>query len=165
MAAYDNLLANVPTDLWIGGKWKKSSDCARFDVIDPATERKVADVASASIDDAKAALDAAAAAFPAWAARKPRERGEILRKSYELIMRDAERLAKLITIENGKALSDSRGEVAYAAEFFRWYAEEGVRNLGVNGMAPSSGARRVVQHKPAGVAVLVAPGDFPAAVG
>ena len=104
MAAYDNLLANVPTDLWIGGKWKKSSDGARFDVIDPATEQKIASVASASIDDAKAALDAAQGAFPAWAAKKPRERGEILRKAYELIMRDAERLAKLITIENGKAL-------------------------------------------------------------
>jgi succinate-semialdehyde dehydrogenase/glutarate-semialdehyde dehydrogenase len=151
MAAYDNLLANVPTDLWIGGKWKKSSDGARFDVIDPATERKIADVASASIDDAKAALDAAQAAFGPWAAKKPRERGEILRKAYELIIRDAERLAKLITIENGKALSDSRGEVAYAAEFFRWYAEEGVRNLGVNGMAPASGARMFVHHKPAGI--------------
>jgi succinate-semialdehyde dehydrogenase/glutarate-semialdehyde dehydrogenase len=164
MAAYDNLLANVPTDLWIGGKWKKASDNARFDVIDPATEQKIASVASASIDDAKAALDAAQAAFPAWAAKKPRERGEILRKAYELIMRDAERLAKLITIENGKALSDSRGEVAYAAEFFRWYAEEGVRNLGVNGVAPSSGARIFVHHKPAGLAVLVTPWNFPAAM-
>jgi len=164
MAAYDNLLANVPTDLWIGGKWKKASDGARFDVIDPATERKVADVASASVDDAKAALDAAQAAFGPWAAKKPRERGEILRKAYELIMRDAERLAKLITIENGKALSDSRGEVAYAAEFFRWYAEEGVRNLGMNGTAPSSGARIFVHHKPAGIAVLVTPWNFPAAM-
>jgi succinate-semialdehyde dehydrogenase/glutarate-semialdehyde dehydrogenase len=164
MAAYDNLLANVPTDLWIGGKWKKSSDNARFDVIDPATEQKIASVASASVDDAKAALDAANAAFPAWAAKKPRERGEILRKAYELIMRDAERLAKLITIENGKALSDSRGEVAYAAEFFRWYAEEAVRNLGQNGIAPASGARMFVHHKPAGIAVLVTPWNFPAAM-
>src|ERR1700751_5067969 len=161
---YDNLLANVPTDLWIGGKWKKSSDNSRFDVIDPATEQKIASVASTSIDDAKAALDAAQAAFPAWAARKPRERGEILRKAYELIMRDAERLAKLITIENGKALSDSRGEVAYAAEFFRWYAEEAVRNIGQNSVAPSSGARILVHHKPAGVAVLVTPWNFPAAM-
>ena len=164
MAAYDNLLANVPTDLWIGGKWKKSSDNARFDVIDPATEQKIASVASASVDDAKAALDAAQAAFEPWAAKKPRERGEILRKAYELIIRDAERLAKLITIENGKALSDSRGEVAYAAEFFRWYAEEGVRNLGVNGMAPATGARMFVHHKPAGLAVLVTPWNFPAAM-
>jgi succinate-semialdehyde dehydrogenase/glutarate-semialdehyde dehydrogenase len=163
-ARYDNLLANVPTDLWIGGKWRKSSDGGRFDVIDPATENKVASVASGTVDDAKAALDAAAAAFPGWAAKKPRERGEILRKSFELIMRDQERLAKLITIENGKALSDSRGEVAYAAEFFRWFAEEGVRNIGQNSIAPASGARILVHHKPAGIAVLVTPWNFPAAM-
>ncbi len=161
---YDNLLANVPTDLWIGGKWKKSSDGERFDVTDPATERTIASVASASVEDAKAAIDAAHGAFESWAARKPRERGEILRKAFELIMRDSERLAKLITIENGKALSDSRGEVAYAAEFFRWFAEEGVRNSGDMRMAPSSGARILVHHKPAGVAVLVTPWNFPAAM-
>jgi succinate-semialdehyde dehydrogenase/glutarate-semialdehyde dehydrogenase len=161
---YENLLADVPTDLWIGGKWRKASDGGRFDVIDPATENKIASVASATVEDAKAAVDAAANAFPAWAAKKPRERAEILRKSFELVMRDAERLAKLITIENGKALSDSRGEVAYAAEFFRWFAEEGVRNLGQLYNAPSSGARIVVQHKPAGVAVLVTPWNFPAAM-
>jgi succinate-semialdehyde dehydrogenase/glutarate-semialdehyde dehydrogenase len=161
---YDNLLANVPTDLWIGGKWRKASDNARFDVIDPATENKIASVASASVEDAKAAIDAADAAFEPWAGKKPRERGEILRKAFELIMRDAERLAKLITIENGKALSDSRGEVAYAAEFFRWNAEEAVRNLGDVGRAPSSGARIFVHHKPAGIAVLVTPWNFPAAM-
>jgi succinate-semialdehyde dehydrogenase/glutarate-semialdehyde dehydrogenase len=161
---YENLLANVPTDLWIGGQWRKASDGARFDVVDPATENTVASVASATVDDAKAAVDAADKAFPAWAAKKPRERGEILRKAFELIMRDAERLAKLITIENGKALSDSRGEVAYAAEFFRWNAEEGVRNLGQLYNAPASGARVMVQHKPAGVAVLVTPWNFPAAM-
>ena len=116
---YENLLANVPTDLWIGGKWRKASDGGRFDVIDPATERKIASVASATVEDAIAAVDAAQAAFEGWAARKPRERAEILRKAYELIMRDAERFAKLITLENGKALPDSRGEVAYSAEFFR----------------------------------------------
>jgi succinate-semialdehyde dehydrogenase / glutarate-semialdehyde dehydrogenase len=161
---YDNLLAQVPTDLWIGGKWRKSSDGGRFDVIDPATESTVASVASATVEDAKAALAAAATAFPGWAAKRPRERGEILRKAFELIMRDAERLAKLITIENGKALSDSRGEVAYAAEFFSWYAEEGVRNIGQNSVAPASGARILVHHKPAGIAVLVTPWNFPAAM-
>jgi succinate-semialdehyde dehydrogenase/glutarate-semialdehyde dehydrogenase len=164
MAAYDNLLANVPTDLYIGGKWRKASDNGRFDVIDPATENKVASVASATVDDAMAALDAAEAAFEGWAKKKPRERGEILRKAYDLTMRDAERLAKLITIENGKALSDSRGEVAYAAEFFRWYAEEAVRNVGQISTAPASGARIVAQHKPAGIAVLVTPWNFPAAM-
>jgi succinate-semialdehyde dehydrogenase/glutarate-semialdehyde dehydrogenase len=161
---YENLLADVPTDLWIGGKWRKASDGGRFDVIDPATENTIASVASATVDDAKAAVDAASAAFPGWAAKKPRERAEILRKSFELIMRDAERLAKLITIENGKALSDSRGEVAYAAEFFRWFAEEAVRNLGQISNAPASGARIVAQHRPAGVAVLVTPWNFPAAM-
>jgi succinate-semialdehyde dehydrogenase/glutarate-semialdehyde dehydrogenase len=161
---YDNLLANVPTDLWIGGKWRKSSDNQRFDVIDPATERSIASVASAAVDDAKAAVDAASDAFAGWAGRKPRERAEILRKAYDLIVRDAERFAKLITIENGKALSDSRGEVLYSAEFFRWYAEEAVRNLGQMSRAPATGARILVQHKPAGVAVLVTPWNFPAAM-
>src|SRR3954463_7434164 len=161
---YENLLANVPTDLWIGGQRRKASDGKRFDVIDPATENVVASVASATVDDAKAAVDAASDAFEGWAAKKPRERGEILRKAFDLIMRDAERFAKLITIENGKALSDSRGEVAYAAEFFRWNAEEAVRNVGEVSRAPSSGARIFVHHKPAGIAVLVTPWNFPAAM-
>src|SRR5439155_1282132 len=113
---------------------------------------------------AKAAIDAAHDAFAGWAARKPRERAEILRKAFELIVRDAERFAKLITIENGKALSDSKGEVLYSAEFFRWNAEEAVRNIGQVYMAPASGARVVAQHKPAGVAVLVTPWNFPAAM-
>src|SRR6202790_5612883 len=152
---YENLLAHVPAVLWIGGKWRKASDNQRFDVIDPATEKIITTVASASVEDAKAAVDAASNAFAGWAGRKPRERGEILRKAFEVIMAQSERLAKLITLENGKALSDSRGEVAYAAEFFRWYAEEAVRNIGDVSRAPSSGARIFVQHKPAGVAVLV----------
>src|SRR6516164_1826251 len=135
---YENLLANVPTDLWIGGKWRNASDNARFDVIDPATENLIVSVASASVEDAKTAVDAAQDSFAPWAAKKPRERAEILRKSYEVIMAQAERLAKLITLENGKALADSRGEVAYAAEFFRWYAEEAVRKLGQVSRVPAS---------------------------
>ena len=161
---YENLLANVPTDLWIGGKWRKSSDGQRFDVLDPATENTITTVASATVEDAKAAVDAASAAFPGWAGKKPRERAEILRKAYELIIQDGERFAKLMTLENGKALSDSRGEVAYAAEFFRWFAEEAVRNIGQSYRAPSSGANIYVHHKPAGVAVLVTPWNFPAAM-
>src|SRR5918996_14751 len=133
-------------------------------VIDPATENKITSVASATVEDAKTAVDAASDAFAGWAGKKPRERAEVLRKAYELIMRDAERFAKLITIENGKALSDSRGEVAYAAEFFRWFAEEAVRNLGSTSVAPASGANIYVHHKPAGVGVLVTPWNFPAAM-
>jgi succinate-semialdehyde dehydrogenase / glutarate-semialdehyde dehydrogenase len=161
---YDNLLANVPTDLWIGGKWRQSSDKQRFDVIDPATENKITSVASATVEDAKAAVDAASDAFPGWAAKKPRERAEILRKAYELILQQAERFAKLMTLENGKALADSRAEVVYSAEFFRWNAEEAVRNIGQVSQAPASGARILVQHRPAGVAVLVTPWNFPAAM-
>jgi succinate-semialdehyde dehydrogenase / glutarate-semialdehyde dehydrogenase len=161
---YDNLLANVPTDLYIGGKWRPASDSARFDVIDPATERRIASVASASVEDAKAAVDAASGAFEGWAAGKPRERAEILRKAYELIVHEGERFARIMTLENGKAVSDSRAEVAYSAEFFRWYAEEAVRNIGEVSRAPASGARILVQHKPAGVAVLVTPWNFPAAM-
>jgi succinate-semialdehyde dehydrogenase / glutarate-semialdehyde dehydrogenase len=161
---YDNLLAGVPTDLWIGGTWRKSSDGQRFDVIDPATENTITSVASATVDDAVAALDAASDAFPAWAAKKPRERGEILRKAFELTLRDAERIAKLMTLENGKSLTDARAEMAYAAEFFRWNAEEAVRNLGQFNNAPTSGARTLVHHRPAGVAVMVTPWNFPAAM-
>ena len=161
---YDNLLAGLPTDLYIGGRWRPASDGARMDVVDPATEAVIASVASASVEDAKAAVDAAAAAAGDWAGRKPRERGEILRKAYDLLIQQGERFARLITVENGKSLADARGEVAYAAEFFRWYAEEAVRNIGEVSRAPSSGARIVVQHKPAGVAVLVTPWNFPAAM-
>src|ERR1700730_12295596 len=90
MAMYDNLLANVPTDLWIGGKWRKSSDGARFDVIDPATENKITSVARARLDDRQAAGGAASGAFEGWAGRKPRERAEILRKAFEVIMAQSE---------------------------------------------------------------------------
>jgi succinate-semialdehyde dehydrogenase / glutarate-semialdehyde dehydrogenase len=161
---YDNLLADVPTDLYIGGKWRPASDKQRLDVIDPATEGVIASVASASVEDGIAAVDAANSAFAGWAGRKPRERAEILRKAFELIIQQAERFARLITLENGKALPDARAEVAYSAEFFRWYAEEAVRNIGDVSRAPSSGARILVQHKPAGVAVLVTPWNFPAAM-
>ena len=156
---------DAPTRLYIGGKWRNAADGAEFDVIEPATEKKLAAVASASVEDGMAALDAAEAAFAGWAGRPPRERAEILRRAYELIVARKEPLARLMTRENGKALGDSRGEVAYAAEFFRWYAEEGVRNIGQVSHSPASGARILVHHKPAGIAVLVTPWNFPAAMG
>src|SRR5262249_3254530 len=129
----------------------------RFDVIDPATEETLATVANATVADAKDAVDAAAAALPAWSQRTPRDRAEILRKAYELFVVQKERFARLMTLENGKSLADSRAEAAYAAEFFRWYAEEAPRNIGQVSRAPASGARILVQHKPAGVAVLITP--------
>ncbi len=162
--APEQLLKDVPTDLWIGGRWRAAADGARFDVEDPATERVIASVASATVEDGIAALDAAQAAAPGWAAKAPRERGEVLRRAFELVMRDAERLARIITLENGKGLADARAEIAYAAEFFRWNSEEAVRVIGQASRAPSSGARILVTHKPAGIALLVTPWNFPAAM-
>ena len=137
----------------------------RFDVVNPATEEALASVASAEIADADAALDAAQGAFPEWAARSPRQRSEILRKVFELMTARLPEIARLITLENGKARADAMGEAAYSAEFFRWFSEEAVRADGLIVRAPASGARMVVQHKPAGVATLVTPWNFPAAMG
>jgi succinate-semialdehyde dehydrogenase/glutarate-semialdehyde dehydrogenase len=153
------------TDLYINGEWRPASDGGRFDVVNPADEAVLASVASGTVDDAKSALDAADGAFADWAGRKPRERGEILRKAFELFMGRLDEFAELITLENGKARSDAMGEAAYSAEFFRWYAEEAVRAEGYVQMAPSTGARILVQRKPAGIAVLVTPWNFPAAMG
>jgi succinate-semialdehyde dehydrogenase / glutarate-semialdehyde dehydrogenase len=156
---------DAPTDLYIGGKFRPASDGGRFKVYDPATEAVIAEVADGTTEDAIAAVDAAAAAFDGWANRTPRERGEVLRKAFELFTAKKEYFATLMTRENGKALSDSRAEAVYAAEFFRWYAEEAPRNIGQISRAPSTGARIVVQYKPAGVAVMVTPWNFPAAMG
>jgi succinate-semialdehyde dehydrogenase/glutarate-semialdehyde dehydrogenase len=155
----------TPTQLFIGGRFSDARDGGTFDVIDPATERSLGAVANGTVEDAEAAVEAAAVALPAWAAQAPRARGEILRRAFELIVAQQEPLARLITKENGKALADARAEMAYAAEFFRWYSEEAVRNIGQLSRAPSSGARILVQHKPAGIAVLVTPWNFPAAMG
>jgi len=157
-------ILDVPTRLYIGGEWRDASDGSEFEVHNPATGELLATVASGTTADAIAAVDAAAGAFDDWAARKPRERAEILRRAYEMIVADKERFARLITLENGKALPDSRGEVLYAAEFFRWFAEEAVRNRGEVMRGPASGARMIVHHKPAGVAVLITPWNFPAAM-
>jgi succinate-semialdehyde dehydrogenase/glutarate-semialdehyde dehydrogenase len=153
------------TDLYINGEWRNGANDERFDVLNPATEEVLASVASAEIADADAALDAAQTAFTDWASRKPRERAEVLRKAFELMTARLSDFARLITLENGKAGSDAMGEAAYSAEFFRWFSEEAVRADGLITHAPASGARIVVQHKPAGIAVLVTPWNYPAAMG
>ena len=152
-------------DLYINGVFKSGAENNRFDVINPADESVLASVASAEIADADEALNAAQDAFAHWASRTPRARSEILRKAYELMIERQEEFARLITLENGKAGNDARGEAAYAAEFFRWFSEEAVRVDGLITHAPASGARIVVQHKPAGIAVLVTPWNYPAAMG
>jgi len=153
------------TDLYINGTWVPGAEKARFDVVNPATEEVIASVASAEISDADAALDAAEAAMKDWAARTPRQRSEVLRKAWELMSARLEEFVHYITLENGKARADAMGEATYAAEFFRWFSEEAVRADGMLTHAPASGARIMVQHKPAGLAVLVTPWNYPAAMG
>ncbi len=154
----------VPTQLLIGGDWIDASDGRTFDVDDPATGEVIAVVADGSVDDALAAVAAAEAALPGWSATPPRQRAEVLRRTFELMTERTEQLARLIVRENGKALSDARGEVTYAAEFFRWFAEEAVRVGGDLHTAPAGTNRILVVRQPIGVSVLVTPWNFPAAM-
>ncbi|MCA1774245.1 MAG: NAD-dependent succinate-semialdehyde dehydrogenase [Loktanella sp.] len=165
MTAHDPKFDTLPTDLYIDGSFRPGAEGTRFDVLNPATEQVIASVASAEIADADAALDAAERAMADWAARTPRARSEVLRRAWELMTARLEDFAHLITLENGKARNDAMGEATYAAEFFRWFAEEAVRADGMITHAPASGARIIVQHKPAGLAVLVTPWNYPAAMG
>jgi succinate-semialdehyde dehydrogenase/glutarate-semialdehyde dehydrogenase len=117
----------IPTDLLIGDGWRAAASGKRIDILDPSTEQVLTSVADASVGEGIAAVDAAAMAAAAWAATAPRKRAEILQACFHAMMAEQEWLAQLISLENGKAISDARGEVAYAAEFFRWYGEEAVR--------------------------------------
>jgi len=156
--------SDVATRLAIGGNWRAASSGAVFPVLDPATGETLAEVADATAADGIAAVAAAHAAQPLWAARAPRERGEILRRTFELMLQQKERIAELIVRENGKPLVEAQGEVTYAAEFFRWFAEEAVRNTGSLGTSPSGASRILVLHQPIGVALLITPWNFPAAM-
>jgi len=147
----------------VGGRWRPGT-AGVFAVENPATRELVADVADGTSEDATAAVDAAAEALPAWSALPPRTRSDLLSRVRDLMLRDADELAALIALENGKSLADARGEVVYAAEFFRWYAEEAVRPHGDFGSSPAGGTRTIVTHKPVGVAALVTPWNFPAAM-
>ena len=155
----------INNQLYINGEWRDASNGNTFPVLNPADEMIITEVASGSIEDALSAVDAAHEAAAGWAAMKPRQRGEILRKAFDLFSARLEEFAELITLENGKAHADAMGEAAYACEFFRWYAEEAVRAEGHLGMAPASGARILVHQKPAGIAVLITPWNYPAAMG
>jgi succinate-semialdehyde dehydrogenase/glutarate-semialdehyde dehydrogenase len=154
----------APTRLLIGGERRDAADGLLMDVYDPATAEVLTQVANGGVADGLSALDAAAAALPGWAATAPRQRAEVLRRAFQLMTERAEELAYLMVLENGKALRDARGEVAYAAEFFRWYSEEAVRGFGLVGTAPSGANRILVQRQPVGVCVLVTPWNFPAAM-
>ncbi len=153
----------VPTGLLIGGTWGAGS-AGTLPVIDPATENPIVEIANGSAEDALAAVAAAHEALPGWAATPPRERAECLRRAWALMIERSEAIARLMVLENGKALRDARGEVVYAAEFFRWFAEEAVRIDGSIQTAPSGANRILVMRQPVGVSVLVTPWNFPAAM-
>jgi succinate-semialdehyde dehydrogenase/glutarate-semialdehyde dehydrogenase len=155
---------NSSGQMLIGGEWMSSQDGRTFDVIDPSTEQLLSVVADADVPDAIKAVDAAQKASAAWRGVAPRARADILMRCFQLMHEQADRLAPLITAENGKALADARSEVVYAAEFFRWYAEEAVRPPGEMRLAPGGANHIMVTHEPIGIAVLVTPWNFPAAM-
>ena len=154
----------VPTQLFIGGQWRPAAHGETFPVTDPATGESIAEVANGTVTDGIAAVDAAQSAIGEWSQRPPRERAEVLRRTWELMTENAAGLAELIVREMGKALADAKGEVAYAAEFFRWYAEEAVRNQGMVTTAPAGDKRILVINQPIGVSLLITPWNFPAAM-
>jgi succinate-semialdehyde dehydrogenase / glutarate-semialdehyde dehydrogenase len=155
----------VPTELFINGRWRPGNGGKTFDVEDPSTGKVLCAVADAAPEDGMAALDAAVAVQDDWAQHPPRERGEILRRAYELMMQRQDDLALLMTLEMGKPLAESRSEIAYAAEFFRWFAEEAVRIDGGFATAPNGSGRFLVMRQPVGPSLLITPWNFPAAMG
>ncbi|MDA8208950.1 MAG: NAD-dependent succinate-semialdehyde dehydrogenase [Actinomycetota bacterium] len=159
------VLSWVNKQLFIGGKWVDSSTGATYEVEDPATNLILAQVADGTAEDAIAALDAASAAFESWAETPPRARAEVIRRAFEIIMERQEDLALLMTMEMGKPLSESRGEVAYAAEFFRWFAEEAVRIDGRYYVAPDGNSRVLTMKQPVGPTYMITPWNFPLAMG
>jgi succinate-semialdehyde dehydrogenase/glutarate-semialdehyde dehydrogenase len=158
-------VTDFKNQLYINGAWRDSASGAVFDVINPFDESVLSQCASAEVADAQDALTAAANAAPVWRGMTPRQRSVILRKAFDLMTARLPEFAELITLENGKAKTDAMGEATYAAEFFRWFSEEAVRADGNLTMAPASGARILVHQKPAGIAYLITPWNYPAAMG
>ncbi len=156
---------STPHDLLVGGQWRAAATGATFKVEDPSTGEPLTAVANGTADDGRAALDAACAAQDEWAATPPRERGEILRRSYEIITGRADDLALLMTLEMGKPLAESKAEITYAAEFFRWFGEEAVRIDGRYSRSPDGASRMLVMRQPVGPCVLITPWNFPLAMG
>jgi len=159
----ERLLASVPTGLWIGGHDRPAS--STFDVLNPADDEVLISVGNATADDALAAMDAACAVQDTWAATPARERGEVLRSVFEMIIDRAEDFATLMTLEMGKVLAESMGEVKYGAEFFRWFAEEAVRIGGRYTPSPAGTGRIVVTKQPVGPCYAITPWNFPLAMG
>jgi len=158
------LLASVPDGLFIGGQWRPAEAGGTLTVSDPATGKVVKEIASASVADGTAALDAAVAAQDSWAATPARERGELLRRAFDLLQERTEDFALLMTIEMGKPLAEARGEVGYGGEFLRWFSEEAPRIQGRYGANPEGSGRMIVTQHPVGPCFLITPWNFPLAM-
>ena len=152
----------MKTKLFINGQWVEGD--GRISVIDPSDESVIAEVSTAGDKECDAAVAAAHAAFPSWSKSAPRMRAEILRKAFEIMVDEADEIAKIISRENGKVFTDAKGEVLYAAEFFRWFSEEASRIAGDFRHSPSGDKRILVTHQPIGVSILITPWNFPAAM-
>ena len=159
----DQVIGSVPRGQFIGGQWVVSD--ATFAVEDPATGRPLTEVCDATPEDAAAALDAACHAADSWASTEPRERAEVLRRAFELVIERADTFAALMTLEMGKPLAESRGEVTYGAEFLRWFSEEACRVEGRWSVAPSGGTRILTMKQPVGPVYAITPWNFPLAMG
>ena len=160
----DELLAKVPTGLLINGEWVDASDGSTFDVENPATGEVIATLASATSEDAKKAMDAACAVQDEWARTSTRERSELLRRAFELVQERKDEFATLMTLEMGKPLAESYGEVTYGSEYLRWFSEEAVRDYGRTLPAPEGPLRMIPRRKPVGPCLLITPWNFPLAM-
>jgi len=158
------LLEAVPNQLFIGGQWVAASGDKTLDVTDPATGKVIRSISDASAEDGMRALDAAVAAQDAWAATPARERGEILRRTFDLVQKHRDDIALLMTLEMGKPLAEANGEVTYGGEFLRWFSEEAVRVSGSFGNTPEGTGRMIVSQRPVGPSFLITPWNFPLAM-
>ncbi|QYH35038.1 NAD-dependent succinate-semialdehyde dehydrogenase [Salinibacterium sp. M195] len=158
------LLEAVPNQLFIGGEWVAATGSKTLDVTDPATGKVIRTIADASAEDGMRALDAAVAAQDAWAATPARERGEILRRTFDLVQKHRDDIALLMTLEMGKPLAEANGEVTYGGEFLRWFSEEAVRISGRFGNTPEGTGRMIVSQRPVGPSFLITPWNFPLAM-
>ncbi|MCS4276376.1 MULTISPECIES: NAD-dependent succinate-semialdehyde dehydrogenase [Mycetocola] len=164
MTTEAELLAKIPTGLFIGGEWRDASDGSTLDVLDPATGKALVSIADATVEDGAAALDAAVAAQADWAATPARARGEILRRAFDLLQERREEFALLMTLEMGKPLAEANGEVTYGGEFLRWFSEEAARLTGRYGTNPEGTGTMIVSQQPVGPTFLITPWNFPLAM-
>jgi succinate-semialdehyde dehydrogenase / glutarate-semialdehyde dehydrogenase len=163
-SAEHDLLRGVPDGLFLGGTWRPAAGGKTFEVRDPSNGEVLKSIADARPEDARTALDAADAAQAGWAKTAPRQRSELLRRAFEIVTARADEFALLMTLEMGKPLAESRGEVAYAAEFLRWFSEEAVRIVGRYGINPEGTGRTIVSQMPVGPSYLITPWNFPLAM-